>query len=197
MTSRDHQHWRTIHHLRQEDDSRTLVSLGLEDFESLDDCLRRNKQMLARLQRAGMPSDLWQKFYGSAIERQERCFDGDWLASRGHRTVLIPQAYRLFRGHDGPLHFVTIVHPKWELPVGGLNDANVAAARQWLHRRLQRLPFPVIVVGGYEASLRVELNGVTYWAGHLHLVIAGADVDELKTILKIEKRYRKRNIPNR
>jgi hypothetical protein len=49
-----------------------------------------------------------------------------------------------------------------------------------------------MVIGGFEASIRVERNGDTFWAGHLHLVIAGADEGSLKTVLKVEKRHRKR-----
>jgi hypothetical protein len=64
--------------------------------------------------------------------------------------------------------------------------------KQWLGRRLQRLHSPFLVVGSFEASLRVELNGDIYWAGHLHLVIAGAGEDELKAALMIERRYRRR-----
>jgi hypothetical protein len=119
-------------------------------------------------------------------------YDGDWLASRGYRAMLIPQAYDLLGNHPGPHFLVTVAHPKWELSVGQLEDANIVAAKQWLGRRLQRLPSLVVVVGGYEASLRVELNGDTYWAGHFHLVIAGAEEEELKDALGIQPHYRKR-----
>jgi hypothetical protein len=119
-------------------------------------------------------------------------YDGDWLASRNYRAMLIPQALKLLINHSGPLFFVTIAHPKWEIPVGQLEGANIDAAKQWLGRRLQRLPSPVLVVGGFEVSLRVELNGEMSWAGHLHLVIAGAGEDEVKTTLEIERHYQKR-----
>jgi len=189
MNSRDHRNWRVIRQLRQEADNRPLVALGLKDFETIDECVSRNRQMLARFQRTGMPPDLWQKFYGSPLERQENGFDGDWIASRGHRATLLPQAHRLMTAHCGPLHFVTVVHPNWELPVANLSKADIGAARQWLHRRFQRLDRSVLVVGGFEASLRVELNSGMYWAGHLHLVVAGAENEELRGALEIERRY--------
>ena len=47
----------------------------------------------------------------------------------------------------------------------------------------------LIVVGGYEASIRVELTGETYWAGHVHIVTAGANKEELKLALKIQSHY--------
>jgi hypothetical protein len=48
----------------------------------------------------------------------------------------------------------------------------------------------VIAVGGFEASLNIELDGTSTWAGHVHLVIAGSDRQSLKKAFQIEKHYR-------
>jgi hypothetical protein len=90
----------------------------------------------------------------------------------------------------GDLFFVTITHPKWELPVGQLAEANIPAVRQWLYRRFKRLGWGVIAVGGFEASLNVELDGTSTWAGHVHLVVAGTDRQNLKKALQVEKHHR-------
>ena len=174
-----------------------MTAIGLPDFETAAQCIRRNQQMLRRLQNHdATPPELISRIQLGPLhvadDDRDRGYDGDWFASRSYRAMLVPQAYGVLKDHPGPLFFVTIAHPKWELPVGQLEDANTDAATQWLGRRLQRLPSPVLVVGGYEASLRVELNGDTYWAGHLHFVIAGAGEEELKTALEIERRYRER-----
>jgi hypothetical protein len=174
---------------------RKMTAIGLPDFENLAQCINRNRQMLRRLQNHEItPTKIVSRIQLDPLpaDDDDLGFDGDWFASRRYRASLIPQAYDLLKDHSGPLCFVTIVHPKWERPVGQLVDANIDAATQWLGRRLQTLPCPVLVIGGYEASLRVELNGETYWAGHLHFVLAGAAEHELKAALKIEQRYRKR-----
>jgi hypothetical protein len=175
---------------------RDMTAVGLPDFETAAHCIERNQQMLRRLQNhEATPVGLIRRIELDPLPANDSNavgYDGDWFASRRYRAMLIPQAFELLRDHPGPLFFVTIAHPKWEIPVGQLENANIDAAKQWLGRRFQRLPSPVLVVGGYEASLRVELNGETYWAGHLHLVIAGAGEEELKAALKIEQRYRKR-----
>ena len=65
---------------------------------------------------------------------------------------------------------MTITHPKWELPVGKLAEANIPAVRQWLYRRFKKLGTGVIAIGGFEVSFNVELDGTSTWAGHVHLV---------------------------
>jgi hypothetical protein len=75
---------------------------------------------------------------------------------------------------------VTIAHPKWELPVGNLDEANINAVRQWLYRRFKKLENGGVAVGGFEVSLNIELDGRRYWAGHVHLVVAGYDKPSLK-----------------
>lgn len=187
---------RRIAYWRDDTIRREMTAVGLPDFETAAQCIGRNQQMLRRLQNhEATPAELFSRIELDPLPADDSnavSYDGGWLASRRYRATLIPQAFELLKDHPGPLFFVTIAHPKWELPVGQLKSANIDAAKQWLGRRFQRLPSPVLVVGGYEASLRVELNGEMYWAGHLHLVIAGAGEEELKTVLKIERRYRKR-----
>jgi hypothetical protein len=105
---------------------------------------------------------------------------------------MITEAHRLFTTQTGDLHFVTVAHPKWELPVGNLDQANINAVRQWLYRRFKRLDTTVTAVGGFEASMNVDLDGTSTWAGHVHLVVAGSDKPSLKKTLQIEKHYRSR-----
>jgi hypothetical protein len=177
---------------REDARGREMADIGLPDFETLAQCVKRNQQMFRRLlHHEATPPDLLSRVQPdpSSTNDDTGGHDGDWFASRRHRAMLVPQAFNILKDHAGPLSFVTVAHPNWELPVGQLKDANIDAVTQWIHRRLQRLPSPILVVGGYEASIRIELNGDTYWAGHVHLVVAGAEDEELKTALKIERRY--------
>jgi hypothetical protein len=182
---------------RQVTETRQMIALGPPNFETPSQCVSRNKRMVRRFQKHGIPphlNDQLQRLTYSGVPEIscDTGVDGDWLASRRYRLMLLPQAYDLLKNHPGPLFFITIAHPKWSLPIGQLENTNVDAAKQWLRRRLKTLSVPVTVVGGYEASVSVELNGDIFWAGHLHLVVAGADEEKLKTVLKVEKRYRKR-----
>jgi hypothetical protein len=66
---------------------------------------------------------------------------------------MITQAHDLFTTQTGDLHFVTVAHPKWELPVGNLDQANVNSVRQWLYRRFKRLATNLVAVGGIGVNL--------------------------------------------
>lgn len=177
-----------------EPERRQMASLGLPEFETVDECVQRNRKMLRRLEKRGTARSGYSRVRGSASAIDDRgCHrDGDWLASRRFRLGLIPQAHSLFSKHPGPTFFVTLAHPRWEIALGKLKDAKIAAAKQWMYRRLRRLEHPVIIVGSYEASISVELDDSIFWAGHFHFIIAGASEGQLKAALKIEKKYRKR-----
>jgi hypothetical protein len=173
-----------------------MNALGLPDFETLDECLERNNRLFRRLYPERCAGKT--KTRGADARRKQHQLyeppfgtEGDWLASREYRANLIPQAHDLLKRQPGPTYFVTVVHPKWEAKLGHLHHVNISAAKQWLRRRIECLSKRVILVGGYEASLRVEISGETYWAGHIHFVIAGANKDELKSILKVQPHYLK------
>jgi hypothetical protein len=168
-----------------------MAKLGLPDFETVQQCSERQQRMARRFERAGeLPHDAeWQECEPNFCATAP-CRDGCWFASRRHRYQMITEGHRLLSSLPGDLFFVTITHPKWELPVGQLAEANIPAVRQWLYRRFKRLGSGVIAVGGFEASLNVELDGASTWAGHVHLVISGSDKKSLKQALQIEKHHR-------
>jgi hypothetical protein len=169
-----------------------MAQLGLDDFETVEQCSERQVKMAKRLNDAQKPKlggRDWQACRPDCCACTQ-CRDGCWFASRRHRFELITEAHRLLSSHSGPLAFVSIAHPKWELPVGKLNQANINAVRQWLYRRFKKLGKNVITVGGFEVSLNVDLDGTRTWAGHVHLVVAGVEKSSLKKALQIEKRYR-------
>jgi hypothetical protein len=174
---------------RQVAEARQMTAIGLPNFETQAQCICRNERMLRRFRKHGTPSHLNNRLQllnceGNWDEGSDRGVDGDWLASRRYRLMLLLQAFDLMKDHPGPQSFVTIAHPKWELPLGQLKNANIDAAKQWLGRRLKTLPVPVMVVGSYEASISVELNGEIFWTPHLHFVISGADKEEPSSRLR-------------
>ncbi len=166
-----------------------LHMIGLEKFETIEQCTVRNMEMIARFRHLSNDlSGVHDKFAASAFDRHMSGWDGDWLASRGHRSRIIPQAYRILDLNPGPLFFVTIVHPKWEIAEGCLRSSNIHAAKQWLRRRLQQMKRRIVAIGGFECSLRIDQPKIA-WAGHFHFVVAGAPYDELREALTIEAHY--------
>jgi hypothetical protein len=170
-----------------------MTELGLPDFETVQQCSERQQQMARRFERAGeLQHDAeWQECEPGLCAGAP-CRDGCWFASRDHRYQMITEGHRLLSNLPGDLLFVTITHPKWELPIGKLAEANIRAVRQWLYRRFKRLGASAIAVGGFEVSLNIELDGTNTWAGHVHLVVAGTDKQSLKKAFQIEKHYRAR-----
>jgi hypothetical protein len=170
---------------------KAMAKAGLPDFETVQQCRERQQKMARRSERAG---ELHQLAGSEECEPDfcaaAPCRDGCWFASRRHRYQMITEAHRLLSDQPGDLLFATITHPKWELPVGKLAKANIPAVRQWLYRRFKNLGTNVIAVGGFEASLNVELDGTSTWAGHVHLVVGGSDRASIKTAFQIEKHYR-------
>ena len=170
---------------------RRLAEIGLDDFETCEECSERNNKMFKRLYpsshpRRGIVAHGRRQVYEPIIYA-----DGDWLASREHRLNLIPQAYDLLSAHRGPLYFATIAHPRWQVPLDQLAKANIAAALQWLRRRTGGIS-DLIVVGGFEPSVRVELIGAPCWSGHLHLVVAGVERPMLRSALRLQPHLRHR-----
>jgi hypothetical protein len=172
---------------------RLLAKLGLLDFETVQQCSERQQKMVRRFERAcELQHDAEWAECEPGFCAARPCRDGCWFASRQHRYQMITEAHSLLTSHSGDLHFVTITHPKWELPVGELSQSNIPAVRQWLYRRFKKLSTSAIAVGGFEASLNIELDGASTWAGHVHLVVGGSDRASIKTAFQIEKHYRSR-----
>jgi hypothetical protein len=172
---------------------KVMAEVGLPDFETVQQCRERQQKMARRFERAGdlQHDNAWQECEPKFCAATP-CRDGCWFASRRHRYQMITEGHRLLSNQPGDLLFATITHPKWELPIGKLAEANIPAVRQWLYRRFKRLGSGVIAVGGFEVSLNIELDGTTTWAGHVHLVVAGTDRQSLKKAFQIEKHYRSR-----
>ena len=86
---------------------------------------------------------------------RDACNDACHFAAGRRRRPLIPHGHRMLIQHDGPLHLVTVVHPNWQSPVGGLvGSRGTRGPREWVKRRLNRLPNAnnVIAVGQFESG---------------------------------------------
>ena len=129
---------RREHRRKQRRQYQRMAKLGLPDFETVQQCSERQQKMVRRFERAGeLQHDAeWQECEPNFCAATP-CRDGCWFASRRHRYQMITEGHRLLSDQPGHLLFVTITHPKWELPVGKLAEANIPAVRQWLYRRFK------------------------------------------------------------
>jgi len=179
------------HDRRIESAQRTQLKLfGLLDFETLQECRARQTKLVRQFSQGRRPStNHWSRCESDHCAC-DLCLDGCWFATRRYRFQTITAAYSLLSTHPGELWFVSVAHPKWERPIGKLSEASINAVRQWIYRRFKRLDEGVTAVGALEFSLNVELNGATFWAGHVHLVVAGANKSDLKEACQLENRYR-------
>jgi hypothetical protein len=159
-----------------------LSDLGLTEFETSRACIERNIAMLRRLanQNSKVPECLARCRYGACANSS--CLEGCHIASRTRRFEAIASAVPIFDAHPGPMWQVTVVHPRWKRAVGKLNTLNVAAIRQWNYRRLAKLGRGVIALGICEASLNRELDTSYHWQGEVQQIVAGVELDELKTV---------------
>lgn len=173
-----------------------LKRLGLPDFETLEDCRRRQRQLLRRHARH-------KPFHSSIARSLEHCLDHDGrtcdhdacpaachFAARRLRAAIILGATPLLQDHDGPISFVTVAHPRWALPPGQLRDVNSAAIQQWVRRRFMTIAGAgLVAVGAIDLSLNTALDGTLSYHPHVHLVIAGASKAELRDAFKIPRTH--------
>jgi hypothetical protein len=163
----------------------------MEAYETVQQCSERQQQMARRFERAGELQDDadWQECEPKFCAATP-CRDGCWFASRRHRYQMITEGPPAAERSTGGPAFRHHHPPEVGVADGELDEANIPAVTQWLYRRFKRLGPGVIAVGGFEASLNIELDGTSTWAGHVHLVIAGSDRQSLKKAFQIEKHYR-------
>ena len=122
-----------------------MAALDLPDFETVTDSASRQQSMLQRLNKHGANPKLLAQLSrcnGGECDSPALCFEACHFAVRQQRLSLIPQADKLLLAHDGPLCSVSIAHPAWEVAHTQLRDTPMAAAKQWLSRRLMSLNVP-------------------------------------------------------
>lgn len=168
-------------------------SLDLLFLESVKECGQRQHEMIERLERTECAPRLLDGLSdcdGNDCGR-DKCTEGCWLGTRRRRVANIVSGHELLSAHSGPVYAVCIVHPLWRAKVGNVADTSINAARQWIHRRLQKLNLVgLVAIGTFEESLNVELDGSSHWSGEVQLIVAGASKKELREAFKVEPRYR-------
>lgn len=181
---------------KQRQGPEALTHLGLPDFETLEDCRRRQQQLLRRYARHKPLSRSVARALERCLEHEGRtcarkaCPGVCHFASRRLRAAIIIGATPLIQDHHGPISFITAAHPRWTLPPGQLHDVKIAAIKQWVHRRLKTIPGTgLVAVGAIDLSLNAALDGTISFRPHVHLVISGASKSILRDAFKIPRTH--------
>lgn len=92
----------------------------------------------------------------------------------------IPRICAALREADADLLELRVGRARWIFSIGQLESARVASAKQYCHRRLDRLLKPnLVAIGVWKAGL-APMNEELAWKSEIHLIVAGATADELE-----------------
>jgi hypothetical protein len=181
--------------VRRPTSASVMETLGLPDFEKPSACDKRQRTLRAALGDSPEGQIIADELALCSAKRcgRDACNDACFFAAGRRRRRLIPHAHRLLVQHDGPLHLVTVVHPNWQAQVSGLAGTGTRGPREWIKRRLNRLPNAddIIAIGQFERALNVELDTSMTWSGEVHIVVAGATREALREAFAIHRRYRR------
>lgn len=94
------------------------------------------------------------------------------------------------------VHLVTLVDPRWLREIGDLASFDVGKAKQVVANRFNKLDARgFVAVGGFEATVNIEMDGSSHWAPHIHLVVAGATAEALhETFMPPDATRRSRSV---
>jgi hypothetical protein len=166
-----------------------MKRLGIEKFETVEQCSRRQVKMIKQLKEYGVRGEVLRslRLCGTEGCGNYQCCEACHFATRQYRINMIPRAARIVGQFSNKIYQATVVHPKWQYPVGSLVNMNIAAAHQWMRRKLAPLENSVLAIGSFEVSLNVEQDGSKHWAGEMTLIVAGSPKQELRNALTPKK----------
>ena len=160
---------------------RRLAKLGASNFETTEQAQGRQRDLLRKLDRAGIDPGHYVGLddCGSNYCGRIRCAEACWFGTRTRRMTEIPAVHRLFAKGAGTVHVVRVVRGVWERSVGNLNRVSIAAAKQLNRRALDSLyTADIVAVGMFKMSISLE-NGGPRWIPEVYEIVAGPTKDEL------------------
>lgn len=162
-----------------------LAKLGITDFEMPYKTGKLQKDILEFRERPGLARLL----YGGladctgAVCGRPKCAEVCPYGQRRRRLHMIPAVHQLLSEHEGPIFEVRAGRGAWCRPVGELETVKIAAVRAAFTRALDRLLNPTLIaLGMFKVILSRDEVG-PFWAAQVHLVVAGAERDQLREAL--------------
>jgi hypothetical protein len=154
-------------------------------FESEDEMAELQQDMLELLKGGGVHRAQYDQLAACGSKRcsANPCLEACWFGTRRRRLREISAVYRLIRQSKGPVYEVRALRSTWARPIGRLQEVSIAAAKQSVRRAFDRLNLPaLVVVGTFKAYVAAESETLE-WKGELHLIVAGAEKEELEEVL--------------
>jgi len=164
---------------------RQIAKLGIEDFETLEDVERMQKDMLRRLERSSINPDRYAGLANCRLDYCGRvnCLEACWFGTCRRRLNEIPIIYDLLQNSHKPLYEVRLVRSAWVGPTKRLPHAPIAAAKATNARALDKLFIPTLVaVGMFKVSVE-QLYDEYFWIYEIHQIVAGEEKDRLEKVL--------------
>ncbi len=154
-------------------------------FESEDEMAELQQDMLELLKGGGVHRAQYDQLAACGSQRcgADQCMEACWFGARHRRLREISPVYSLIRQSEGPIYEVRALRSTWSRPIGRLRDVSIAAAKQSLRRAFDRLNMPALVVVGTFKAYATPENGTPQWKGEMHLIVAGAEKEELEKVL--------------
>jgi hypothetical protein len=170
--------------------SKSLLKLGISNFETVRRTRNRQADMLRRMRDAGIDRG----YYVGLADctpggcGRRNCAEACWFGARRRRLEEIPAVVQLFQKAKGPICEVRIVRESWQRPAGQLEEFSIAAAKQFHRRVLDKLYIPSLVAVG---MCKVSFGTTTaerQWITEIHGIIAGAEKEELEKVFSVYRR---------
>jgi hypothetical protein len=166
-----------------------LAKLGIDDFETVADVERMQRDLLGRLKRSSIDPD---RYAGLEYCRADRCGRVNCLEACAfgafkRRLTDVRAAVRLLNSARGPFHEIRVSRALWSRPFGKLDKAPIAAARQLNRHALDRLyDCEIIAVGSFNVAPSPAYQEKR-WICEIHQVVAGANKDNLERVFSTKR----------
>jgi hypothetical protein len=163
---------------------RQLAKLGIEDFETLEDVERMQRDLLQRLNKSSIDPDHYAGLATCRLDHCGRvnCLEACWFGTCRRRLNEIPIIHDLLQNSHKPLYEVRLVRSAWVGPTKELPHAPIAAAKNTNTRCLDKLFIPTLVaVGMFKVSVQ-QLDDKHFWIYEIHQIVAGAEKDQLENV---------------
>ena len=163
---------------------RRIAKLGVSNFETVEKVERAQADLLERL-RASTVKPRW---YGDLSRcsatrcGRTRCLEVCCFGTFHRRLQEVPAALCCLQKAGPPFHEVRIIRASWRRPIGLLNTASIAAAKQLNRRALDSLyDLGVVAVGTFKVAPAPQFEGQG-WICEIHQIVAGAKKEDLERI---------------
>jgi hypothetical protein len=170
---------------------RQLARLGIDDFETIQDVQRRQRNLLHRLERSSIDPDRYAGLANCRFDYCGRvnCLEVCAVGAFRRRIADVSAALQLLKHAGKPFYEVRVSRAFWSRPFGRLAEAGITAARQLNRRALDRLYNPnVLAVGTFKVAPSPS-NDKERWICEVHQVVAGASKNDLERVFST-KQYR-------